>query len=185
MPHTGVILQPGTVLAPCWRWPVPASPGVRDPTVLPPSSGAAMSQWGHPLRCSLRAASRVIFNLLRCREEELWCPWISLPVGQRGQGLAELPVTPGWLCWCCSPCAGALGGGNRSWLRQCVRQCWNMPNCCRLDPHPALPVQAVVRLHQIHHHWQLGICSPTCLEGAPGAVGASFTLCILRKAGVF
>lgn len=33
--------------------------------------------------------------------------------------------------------------------------------------------------------WQLGICNPTCLEGAPGAVGASFMLCILRKAGVF
>lgn len=118
--------------------------------------------WGCrvPLRFSLGAGSRALLDLLGCLEEEWWCPWISLLVGQWGWGLAELPVSPGRLCWCCSPAARVARLSWRGQLSNCTRS--TLAGCR-----------------------QLGICIPACLEGAPGTVGASFTLCILRKTGVF
>lgn len=92
---------------------------------------------------------------------------LNLAAGQ--QSLAELPVPPGWFCWCW--CFGR-GDCSQLWL------CWAVPNSCCLEPHPTLP----------HRNFSECCtkpiptgCGPTDLEGTSGTDRVSFSLCILES----
>lgn len=133
-----------------------------------------------------RAGSRAMLHLLRCLEEGSRCPWIRCRsdggVGgwQSSGGSAGAATSMLWEGGTAAPAVhAAMPGSAKSLLPGSTLLSWRrqLSNCTR-----SIPAE----------RRQLGICSPTCLEGAPGAVGGVLHLvhlkeswCVLINLGCF